>query len=121
MLLHMNSYRLAQQDASLTYFEGVATTNAGPRSPIFHAWCVDGDGRVIDPTWEHLPGSIHPHAYRGFPLPMALVEPFATFESRGTFDAFALHMNLLTQALGLADLRPENQEAPPGLDPGEAL
>lgn len=38
-------------DHNLTYCEGLAV-RTGLDIPIHHAWCVDDDKRVIDPTWR---------------------------------------------------------------------
>lgn len=40
---------------ALTYVEGYAFGAPELPTPILHAWCVEGDGRVIDPTWQHIP------------------------------------------------------------------
>lgn len=42
-----NCYELMH--LNLTYCEGWATTGI---LPVLHAWLLDPDGRVIDPTWE---------------------------------------------------------------------
>ena len=46
----MNSYRLS--DSGLFYCEGLAMANKVP-IPVHHAWCIDQDERVVDPTWNH--------------------------------------------------------------------
>jgi hypothetical protein len=48
---YMNAYRLADRDPSLTYVEGVAM-NASVPFPLEHAWVVNQQGQVIDPTWS---------------------------------------------------------------------
>ncbi len=47
-MCYMNAYRLAERDSSLRYVEGYAASVI----PMEHAWCVDKDGQVIDPTWD---------------------------------------------------------------------
>lgn len=47
-----NAYYLAQT-RGLYYVEGVAISRPELPLPLDHAWCVDHDGRVLDPTWEH--------------------------------------------------------------------
>ena len=45
-----NAFRLAMKRGELRYAEGYAK-----RSDSFgmlHAWCVDAQGRVVDPTWN---------------------------------------------------------------------
>lgn len=49
-LCFMNAARLAWEDADLTYCEGYATTGL---LPVHHAWCIDLDGLVVDPTWQY--------------------------------------------------------------------
>ena len=47
-----NAYRLASSNPDLTYVEGFAVSGNLPL-PLFHAWCVDKNGVVYDPTWEN--------------------------------------------------------------------
>ena len=49
-------------DGDYVYVEGFAL--APQLIPIFHAWCVDAEGKVIDPTWDYHPGT----AYFGVPF-----------------------------------------------------
>jgi hypothetical protein len=42
-----NALHLALDDPSLTYVEGKVSVHG---VPLDHAWCVDADGNVIDPT-----------------------------------------------------------------------
>lgn len=44
-----NAYRLANRH-KLTYVEGYAI-NEITSHPVLHAWCIDGQNRVLDPTW----------------------------------------------------------------------
>lgn len=44
-----NALRLANSHRHLTYVEGYASSEF---MPVQHAWCVDVDGTVIDPTWD---------------------------------------------------------------------
>jgi hypothetical protein len=46
----------------LTYVEGFAT-HPHPGEVMHHGWCVDAEGRVLDPTWG-VPGL----AYFGVPF-----------------------------------------------------
>jgi len=43
----MNAWHLAIDRPDLTYVEGYASSII----PVLHAWCVDKQGNVIDPTW----------------------------------------------------------------------
>lgn len=44
-----NAYRKAIDHPELTYVEGYATVNG---LPVHHAWLLDPDGNVQDPTWR---------------------------------------------------------------------
>ena len=46
---YTNAYRLAI-DEDLVYVEGYAYSGL---IPVLHAWCLDKDDKVIDPTWEN--------------------------------------------------------------------
>ena len=82
---YLNSYTLAvEQPARFTYFEGYASMLRDNGCGNAHAWCVDREARVVDPTWANFT-SDRPSAYLGLPIPLAVVKPYATFESRGTF------------------------------------
>jgi hypothetical protein len=72
----MNAYHLVQRDPSLTYVEGYAKTKNLPIA-VLHAWAVDKDGNVHDPTWED--GS----SYFGVSFSRDFVEE--TIVSKGTY------------------------------------
>lgn len=70
---YSNAYHLAclHRD-SLTYVEGVALGIL----PVFHAWCVDSEGRVVDPTWTPENGVTVPveeREYLGIPFRLHFV------------------------------------------------
>lgn len=44
----MNAGRLAMERDDLIYCEGIAHNII----PVEHAWCIDREGKVIDPTWD---------------------------------------------------------------------
>lgn len=44
-----NAFRLALGFDDLIYCEGLAFSGI---IPAHHAWCVDSDGNVVDPTWR---------------------------------------------------------------------
>jgi hypothetical protein len=46
-----NAGRLAMEHEELTYVEGYAC-DPSHGATIKHAWCVDPDKRVVDPTWR---------------------------------------------------------------------
>jgi len=48
---YANCQRLVLKNRSLTYVEGYAMAQ-GVSIPLQHAWLVDANGYVIDPTWE---------------------------------------------------------------------
>ena len=48
---YYNSFQLLKEDLDLTYCEGYALEPELPL-PLIHAWLVNKDGRVIDPTWN---------------------------------------------------------------------
>jgi hypothetical protein len=50
-LCYANCQQLALKNRSLTYVEGYAMA-AGVSIPLQHAWLLDANGYVIDPTWE---------------------------------------------------------------------
>lgn len=82
---YLNSYTLAvDQPERFTYFEGYASTLRGNGWGTAHAWCIDRQRRVADPTWANF-ASDRPGAYLGLAIPLAVVKPYATVESRGTF------------------------------------
>jgi hypothetical protein len=52
-LCYMNAYRLAQANPNkYTYVEGMGMPEGVP-FPLSHAWVVDKDNHVIDPTWKN--------------------------------------------------------------------
>ncbi|MEG4431561.1 hypothetical protein QUA95_15905 [Microcoleus sp. F10_A2] len=65
---YANCQRLVLKNRSLTYVEGYAMA-AGVSIPLHHAWLLDANGYVIDPTWE-TPGC----CYLGIPLSTAWVK-----------------------------------------------
>ncbi len=60
-----NAVRVAMVDKSLRYCEGLATAII----PTEHAWLLDKDGVVIDPTWCLLKERYHPD-YFGIVIPV---------------------------------------------------
>jgi hypothetical protein len=49
----MNAYTLADNNRRMTYVEGWCQ---GKGFPFEHAWCIDPDGQVIDPTLREADG-----------------------------------------------------------------
>jgi len=64
---YMNATHLAIMDTHMTYCEGKATVFG---VPLDHAWCIDPDGVVVDPTFEPvmLNGATREAEYFGVPL-----------------------------------------------------
>lgn len=64
---YMNAYRLMDSNSKMTYVEGYVNLGG---LPIQHAWCVDKNGNVIDPTLTApVPGkTIVPIGYFGIPF-----------------------------------------------------
>ncbi|MEW1922322.1 hypothetical protein [Streptomyces sp. NPDC088360] len=62
---YANAFAVATVRRELTYVEGYAVWEAvaGNLLHIHHAWCVDAQGVVVDPTWP-TPGL----AYLGLPI-----------------------------------------------------
>ena len=51
-----NALELAASCRELAYVEGFAVPAMGSmQRPVAHSWCVDADGKVVDPTWD-IPG-----------------------------------------------------------------
>ncbi|HEY6965860.1 MAG TPA: hypothetical protein VI229_00200 [Burkholderiales bacterium] len=55
-----SAYEAAERDSALTYVEGYGMSVI----PVLHAWCVDQEGRVVDPVWTNP----ETRAYYGIPL-----------------------------------------------------
>jgi hypothetical protein len=55
-----NALLLANSEPNLIYCEGYA---CGAVIPVYHAWCCDGKGKVLEVTWDK-PGS----EYIGVPI-----------------------------------------------------
>jgi hypothetical protein len=67
-----NAMNLALDHQDYIYCEGYAT---GGLMPVQHAWCLDQEGRVVDPTWHHLP-SKPGHKDRGEYIGIAVKQDF---------------------------------------------
>lgn len=99
-----NSLRLATENPSLEYVEGVVIPATVERSAQRHAWCVDRGGRVIDstPIWAD-PRRPLPNAMIGIALPPERARPYVECEepTRGALDALSERLVVVTDALGL--------------------
>lgn len=58
---YQNAGLLVVQNPTLTYCEGFAVSRVGV--PVQHAWCLDAQGQVVDPTWPDTEQAW----YRGLP------------------------------------------------------
>lgn len=88
-----NSYRLATIDSSLTYVEGYVHIGI---MPIEHAWVIDHEGFVIDPT---LPAPdptkrINPTGYFGIPFKEDYVQKVAL--RSGVYGILGMNRELVT-------------------------
>lgn len=84
---YLNAYTLASENPDrFTYFEGFGSLVGGDGWPTAHAWCVDRDGRVVDPTWWGI--SQPPAAYHGIAVPLELAHPHAYEYSSGTLSSW---------------------------------
>lgn len=76
-----NAFELSMQ-TGYTYVEGVACNLL----PVHHAWCVDENGNVVDPTWDN-PERCH---YFGIPFDWEFVldkiEHTMTYGVMGKFE-----------------------------------
>lgn len=61
---YRNAANLALSSPGLTYAEGIVTIHG---VPIQHAWTIDGDGRVVDPTFGRTQAS-YTGEYYGVPV-----------------------------------------------------
>lgn len=78
-----NAGRLAlDSQGCLTYCEGWAQMPAHRGLTTYHAWCLDRQGNVVDPTWAHKVG----HEYLGVPIKTsALLQQVLLTEQWGFF------------------------------------
>ncbi len=53
---YLNAGQLAMCTPTLAYCEGYACRTGLP-FPVHHAWCLDGDGQVLDVTWPYEPSN----------------------------------------------------------------
>jgi hypothetical protein len=51
---YLNSFKMVEDDPSLIYCEGFATSHGALKGsfPVMHAWTIDQNGVVLDPTWS---------------------------------------------------------------------
>jgi hypothetical protein len=82
---YLNAYTLASfQPERFSYYEGYGSLVGNNGWATAHGWCIDSDGRVVDPTWWGL--GQPPAAYQGIEIPLDLARPHAYVRSTGTFD-----------------------------------
>ena len=73
---YRNSMLLVAKHSELTYVEGYAFSGTVPIC-VTHAWCVNADGVVVDPTWSMRNGlqiDFSQASYYGVPMRMSFVE-----------------------------------------------
>ena len=76
-----NAFRLARKRPQLRYCEGFTLPRGYDDLPNRHAWCIDGDGTVVDPSpgWAE-PGGRLRDCYFGIAIPVAFAEDYADGE-----------------------------------------
>lgn len=79
---YMNATHLAWR-SDLIYVEGIATSCG---VPLEHAWCVDREGRVVDPTWT----DVEEREYVGVPVEQEYL--FSLLEERKVYGVMSLMM-----------------------------
>lgn len=86
-----NACNLATLDKRLYYVEGYACAFG---LPVHHAWCVDRDMRIIEPTWPE-----YGKAYFGCIFPLDYVsKTILKTETHGVIDKWELDWPLVTGA-----------------------
>jgi hypothetical protein len=93
---YLNAFRLVSEE-DFDYAEGYAIHH-GVSMPVLHAWAVDHDGKVVEPTWSRA------LAYFGIRLDSSYVikEYMRRGECFSFLDDWTHHHPLLTQE-GLAE------------------
>lgn len=68
---YRNAYRLAASRPGYRYVEGFGINPLEPDVLLRHAWCLDADGTVVDPTWPvEITGGL-----RGIAIPLDVARP----------------------------------------------
>lgn len=97
-----NAYRATYRSrGKLTYVEGYAL---GSVMPVHHAWCVDEDGGIVDPTWcgDKKPEGLWDNpergeAYLGVPFDLATVRAARSKDNCSVLDQWHNHWPLLRE------------------------
>jgi hypothetical protein len=100
-----NAYRLARARPDLSYCEGFTLPRGFTDLPNRHAWCIDADDRVVDPSplWAD-PGKPLRECYFGIAIPLGFAAPYAEHPdkpTRGVLFELTGRMHLLAAELGL--------------------
>jgi len=83
-----NAMNLALREPALTYVEGYGLSII----PVHHAWCVDRDGMIVDPTWDYEPD----REYFGIPFDLKFVTDLVNSkETYGVIDDWTNNWPLL--------------------------
>lgn len=87
-----NAAKLATQQSAYTYCEGYAMGII----PVLHAWCVDANGDVVDPTWNRGPRDRIGMHYFGIAFTTKyLIHHLCEYEKYGLIDSWEHRWPLL--------------------------
>lgn len=95
-----NAFALASERPELRYHEGFTLARGWTDQPNRHAWCVDPDGRAVDPTpgWAE-PGGPLRDCYLGVAIPLDFAAAHVA-GGKGVLYELTGHMDRLAAALG---------------------
>lgn len=97
----VNAHRLASS-RGLAYCEGYTLPPGYDDIPNRHAWCVDAEGTVVDPSpgWAD-PGGRLRDCYLGIAIPVDFAAPYVEGRARGVLYELTNRPSELAAALGV--------------------